>query len=45
MFSLSDRQQSLVIAALLATVAFKGVRYWQELRREQTAPIALHDSR
>lgn len=34
MFSLSDRQQSLVIAVLLAAVAFKAARLWQDASRE-----------
>lgn len=45
MFSLSDRQQSLVIAVLLAAVAFKAARHWEESRPEQTAYFAWHDPR
>lgn len=45
MFSLSDRQQSLVVAVLLAAVAFKAARHWQETRRERAEFFALHDPR
>ncbi len=45
MFSLSDRQQSLVVAALMAAVAFKAARHWQDARAQEQPVATSHDSR